>query len=134
MVPDVSLKSFPLLEALTFCSDLLERFGGHSCAAGFSLPVENIPELRQRLNEFAANLLRHEDLEPQLEIETELSFSDLSTSLVEELSLLAPHGYGNPQPVFAARNTRPSGQPRLLKERHLKVKVAQHDCVLDAIE
>ena len=128
-----SFESFPLLEALTACGDLFDRFGGHACAAGFALRTERIPELRRRLNEFAALHMRPDDLEAEMEIAAEVSFKDISPALIEELEQLGPHGYGNPRPVFASRDTRSSGRPRLLQEKHLKVQVMQQRYTLDAI-
>jgi single-stranded-DNA-specific exonuclease len=128
-----SFENFPLLDALTACGDLFDRFGGHAFAAGFALPVERIAELRRRLNQFAAQRLGPNDLEGKVAIDAEVSFSDLSEALVEELDHLAPYGYGNPRPVFASRDARVSGRPRLLQEKHVKMQVAQRGRVLDAI-
>ena len=128
-----SSENFPLLEALTTCGDLFDRFGGHAFAAGFALPVERIAELRRRLNEFASTRLRPDDLEREVAIDAEVSFSELSEALVEELEQLAPYGYGNRRPVFASRDARLSGRPRLLQEKHLKMQVAQQSRILDAI-
>ena len=120
-----SIERFHLLDALTACQEVFDRFGGHAQAAGFALPVERIPELRRRLNDYAASRLGAEDLVPELKIDAEISFSDLTPELLEELELLAPHGIGNPRPVFCAREARLLGQPRLLKEKHLKMQVTQ---------
>ena len=128
-----SFANFPLLEALTTCSELFERFGGHAYAAGFALPTERIAELRRRLNEFAARRLLPRDLEQEVSIDAEVSFGDLSPALMEELERLAPHGYGNPRPIFSTRDVRLSNRPRLLQEKHLKAQVAQQGHVLDAI-
>lgn len=128
-----SFEHFPLLEALTSCGELFERFGGHACAAGFVVPVERIAELRQRLNEFAASRLGPASLDPELEIDAEVSFAEISPKLIQELEQLSPHGYGNPQPVFAVRGTRVFGQPRLLKEKHVKFQAEHKGRVLDAI-
>ncbi len=95
--------------------------------------MERIPELRRRLNEFAATRLRPDDLEGEVAIDAELSFSDLSAALVEEVEQLAPYGYGNRRPVFASRDTRLAGRPRLLQEKHLKMQVVQQSRILDAI-
>ncbi len=128
-----SFENFPLLEALTSCGDLFERFGGHACAAGFVMPAGKIAELRQRVNEFAATRLHRDGLEPELEIDAEVSFAELSPAMIRELEQLGPHGFGNPQPVFAARNAMLSGRPRLLKEKHLKFQAAHDGRALDVI-
>jgi single-stranded-DNA-specific exonuclease len=128
-----SPENFHLLEALTACGDLFERFGGHACAAGFVVPVDRISELRRRLNEFAAERLRADHPEPELVVDAEVSLADLTPQLVQELEQLSPFGYGNPRPVFSACNIRLSGRPRLLQDKHLKFQVAQGGRTLDAI-
>ncbi|MBI3896047.1 MAG: single-stranded-DNA-specific exonuclease RecJ, partial [Acidobacteria bacterium] len=128
-----SLEKFHLLQALTSCEDVFERFGGHAQAAGFQLPAERIEELRRRLNEYAARSISPEDQMPELEIDAEISLGDLSPSLWGELEKLAPHGYGNPQPVFCSRNVQRLGQAALLKDKHLKIQVEQEGRVISAI-
>ena len=128
-----SFEAFPLLEALTEAGDLFDRFGGHACAAGFVIPVERIPLLRQRLNQFAARRPHTDNLEPEMLIDAEVALTDLSTEEVYQLEKLGPHGYGNPQPVFVARNTGLSTPPRLLQEKHLKLQLVQQGCYRDAI-
>ncbi len=128
-----SFENFHLLDALTSCEDLFERFGGHACAAGFVTPVERIPELRRRLNEFAARRGSEGHAEPELEVDAEVSLADLTPQFVRELEQLGPYGFGNPRPVFSARHAHLSGRPRLLQEKHLKCQVAQEGRSLDAI-
>ncbi|MCH8266345.1 MAG: single-stranded-DNA-specific exonuclease RecJ, partial [Acidobacteria bacterium] len=128
-----SIEKFHLLDALTACGDLFDRFGGHASAAGFALPVGRIEELRRRLNEYAAGRLGPDELEPEMNVDAEIRFEDISPKMVEELERLAPHGYGNPRPVFSTRDVQVSGRPRLLQGKHLKMKVSQQGRVLDAI-
>ncbi|MCZ6752782.1 MAG: single-stranded-DNA-specific exonuclease RecJ [Acidobacteria bacterium] len=128
-----SIEKFHLLDALTACGDLFDRFGGHASAAGFALPVGRIEELRRRLNEYAAARLGPDELEPEMNVDAEIRFEDISPEMVEELERLAPHGYGNPRPVFSTRDAQVSGRPRLLQDKHLKMQVAQQGRVLDAI-
>ncbi len=128
-----SAGNFHLLDALTACEDLFDRFGGHAQAAGFALPTDRIAELRRRLNEYAAGDLRAEDGGPGIEVDAEVSFADLSPALFEELEQLAPFGSGNPRPVFLARDVRVLGRPRLLQEKHLKMQVVEQACSLDAV-
>lgn len=122
-----SIDAYHLLNGLTACADLFEKFGGHSHAAGLTIRRERIPELRRRLNEHAASSLSDEDLLPVLHIDAELPASALSLALTEELRRLEPFGAGNRRPVFMTRDMRVSAEPRILKERHLKMKVACAD-------
>src|SRR3989440_2050503 len=129
-----STEAFHMLDALTACADLLEDFGGHAHAAGLAVRRENVAELRRRLNEHAARVLCEEEGAPCLEYDMELEAEALSLSLCEELEALEPFGAGWPRPVFVTRGLKVVGEPRVVKERHLKFNaVAQdgrvHDCI-----
>src|SRR2546423_4672274 len=119
-----SIERYHLLDGLTTCADLFEKFGGHSHAAGLTIRSERIAELRRRLNEHAASSIKDEDLQPVLHVDLELSADALSLPFAEELCALEPYGAGNPRPVFATKNLRIVGEPRVMKERHLKLFVA----------
>ncbi len=97
-----SIEGYDIFQELSKCKDLFTRFGGHAMAAGFSLPVENIGPLRERLN--AACTLTKLELMPVLRIEKELSFSEIDLKLAMELKALAPFGKGNPVPLFGSKN------------------------------
>jgi single-stranded-DNA-specific exonuclease len=122
-----SIEAYHLLNGLTECADLFERFGGHSHAAGLAIKREHISELRRRLNEHAASSLRDEDLVPLLHIDAELPSEALTLKLAEELRALEPYGAGNPRPVFMTRNLRVMGEPRIMKERHYKLRLMGQD-------
>jgi single-stranded-DNA-specific exonuclease len=122
-----SIEAYHLLNGLTECADLFEKFGGHSHAAGLTIRRDRIPELRRRLNEHAALHLSDADLLPVLHVDAELPPEALSLSLVEELKRLEPFGAGNPRPVFMTREMRLASEPRVIKERHLKLRVVCAD-------
>jgi single-stranded-DNA-specific exonuclease len=122
-----SIEAYHLLNALTLCSDLFEKFGGHSHAAGLTIKRTNIPELRRRLNEHAAANLTVEDLAPVQHIDAELASESLDLALVDELRALEPFGAGNPRPVFMTKNLRLLAAPLVMKERHLKLRLAGAD-------
>jgi single-stranded-DNA-specific exonuclease len=118
-----STEDFHMLDALTSASDLLENFGGHAHAAGLLVREENLPALRQRLNEHAASVACVAAPEPCLHADLELHADDISLGLCEQLSALEPFGQGWPEPVFVTRNLRVVGEPRVMKERHYKFNV-----------
>ena len=122
-----SIDTYHLLNGLTECADLFVQFGGHSHAAGLVIKRECIEELRRRLNEHAASSIKEDDLVPVLRIDAELSGEALKLELANELSRLEPFGAGNPPPVFMTRGLRIVGEPRVLKERHLKMRVEGSD-------
>lgn len=116
-----SIEPYHLLNGLTTCADLFEKFGGHSHAAGVTIKPEKITELRRRLNEHAASCLTDDDLQPTLHIDAELRPGLINLQLATELNRLEPNGAGNPRPVFMTRNLRIMSDPRVMKERHLKM-------------
>jgi single-stranded-DNA-specific exonuclease len=122
-----SIEAYHLFNGLTACRDLLDKFGGHSHAAGLSIRREHIPEFRRRLNEHAASCLTEADLEPVLAIDAEVPPPALGFQLAQDLSALEPFGAGNPRPVFATRGFRVLSEPQIIKEQHLKLRVAGDD-------
>ncbi|HZE64437.1 MAG TPA: single-stranded-DNA-specific exonuclease RecJ [Pyrinomonadaceae bacterium] len=118
-----SIEPYHLLNGLTSCADLFDKFGGHSHAAGITLKRDRIEELRRRLNQHAAAHLSEEDLQPCLYIDAELPTDEISFELVAQLNALEPYGAGNTRPTFLARNLCIVAEPRLIGERHLKLNV-----------
>lgn len=119
-----SIEPYHLLDGLTSCSDLFEKFGGHSHAAGITIKPDRIAELRRRLNLHAASRLSDEDLQPCVHIEAALPTEEITFDIVAEMQLLEPFGAGNPRPVFEAHNLCILSEPRLIGSRHLKMTVA----------
>ena len=99
-----SVKGLNLVDALVYASDTLVKFGGHELAAGLSVTRGNLPLFREKINEYAREKLREEDRIPTMEADCELSLSDLSMSLCEELGILEPYGVENPVPTFVLRS------------------------------
>jgi len=120
-----SIDGFQLLEAIETCSDLFTRFGGHAFAVGFSLPASSIPELKRRLNLCAEERLAAREPERLLRIHAELPLDRITPVLAGWLRKLEPLGHGNPEPIFVARNVRIASQPRIMKERHLRLELVQ---------
>jgi single-stranded-DNA-specific exonuclease len=119
-----SIEAYHLLNGLTACSDLFEKFGGHSHAAGITMRPNRIDEFRRRLNEHAASCLSPEDLEPSVTVDLELPPDRVAFSLARELDALEPFGAGNSRPVFATKNLRCLSEPVIIKDRHLKLRLA----------
>src|SRR5205814_1175467 len=108
--------------------------GGHSHAAGITIRPGRIDEFRRRLNEHASSCLTREDLEPSVHIDLELSPEHATFSLARELEALEPFGAGNPRPVFMTKGLRCLSEAVLVKDRHLKLRVAgQQNRPLEAI-
>ncbi|MGC2447413.1 MAG: single-stranded-DNA-specific exonuclease RecJ [Candidatus Sulfotelmatobacter sp.] len=118
-----SIRAFHLLEAIESCGALFTRYGGHSHACGFAMPAANVPELRVRLDQFARTKLKLSDFDPVLEFDDELDLTEVTPELFHALQLLEPFGMGNSEPVFAARGVQLVAPPKILKEKHVKLKL-----------
>ncbi len=118
-----SVPGFHLLDAIESCRELFTRFGGHTHAVGFSLPVEHLPELRLRVEAWAANL---GDLKtPALRCHARLPLDQITPTLFGWLRRLEPFGIGNEDPVFIACNLRMAAPVRAVKDRHVRLQLAQ---------
>ena len=96
-----SIEGYDMFLELSACKDLFTKFGGHKMAAGLSLPLANLEELRRRLNESCS--LTDEDFVPVLHLDMQLPFKAIDMDLVREFSKLEPFGNGNGKPIFAQR-------------------------------
>jgi single-stranded-DNA-specific exonuclease len=115
-----SIKNFHLFKALSECRGLLKTFGGRSHAAGLVISRDSIEDFKHKINRLAAEKLFLEDLIPRIDIDMELSLSDLNESVVTELEALEPFGTGNPEPLFITRKLRLKGEPQGLGRNTLK--------------
>ena len=122
-----SIEAYHLFDGLTACREMLDKFGGHSHAAGLAIHRERIAEFRRRLNEHAASCLTQEDLTPMLAIDAEIAAGSLGFQLSQDLRTLEPFGAGNPRPVLVTRGLRVLSEPQIIKEQHLKLRVAGDD-------
>ena len=119
-----SIRPFHLLNALESCSELFTRYGGHSHAVGFTLLSMRVPELCRRLDQYARARLTLADFDPALELDAQLRFDQITPQLFQAVQQLEPFGVGNREPIFAASNARLMTPPQILKDKHVKLKLA----------
>jgi single-stranded-DNA-specific exonuclease len=119
-----SIPAFHLLNGLEACASLFTRFGGHAHAVGFSLPSANVSDLRARLDIYARERLTLTDFEPSMKCDAEIPLDQITPELFQSVCRLEPFGMGNPEPVFVARAVRLMTAPRVMKEKHVKLRVA----------
>ena len=122
-----SIAGFHLLESLDSGVDLFVKHGGHAAAAGMTIKQENIAALKERLNARATEILTAEDLIPEVKIDAVVSSQTLNLDLVQELKQFEPFGMGNPKPRFVTRDLTLTTEPYVMKEKHLKLKLADAD-------
>lgn len=118
-----SIPGFHLLDAMEAMRDLFVRFGGHRQAAGATLEAARVPEFRERLNAYAVARLGPEDFAPLVAIDAVLDLGEIDEPAAQGVFALAPFGFGNPQPLFAALDVAVAGPPAVFAEKHLRVTV-----------
>ncbi len=128
-----SIKSFDIHSALKSCEELMIEFGGHKHAAGLSLLVEHIPELRQRINAIAMEQLASLELVAEIQIDAELQLNELSPNFIKYLSKFAPYGYSNHRPVFYSKHVVSANGVKIVGNNHLKFRALQNNFAIDAI-
>ncbi len=122
-----SIRPFHLLDAVESSHSLFTRYGGHSHACGFAMPSANVPQLRTELDAFARSRLTMADFDPVLDVEAELDLDEITPGLFQVLRLLEPYGTGNHEPAFSARGVRLIAPPKILKDKHIKLKLKAGD-------
>ena len=127
-----SVEGLNLFDALGNCADILEKFGGHAYAAGFSIKEEYIGELDRRLNEFAKNCNIEEKL-PRLLIDSKINVSDINAATIRKTEILAPYGAGNKVPVFALMNARIVDVKTLSDGKHCRFLVESDKRIVETI-
>ncbi len=120
-----SVKGFDLYSAIDSCHDLLENFGGHLYAAGLTLREENVEAFAKSFEEFVSQNITQEQLSPQIEIDAEMPFSELSPRFFRILKQFAPFGPCNMKPVFCTRRVYDAGGSRVVgkDKAHLKLEL-----------
>jgi len=129
-----SIPEFNIVAALNQCSHLLTRFGGHSQAAGFTLPTKNLPQLQQQLNHLAAIHLEGVDLRPHIDIDTLIKLADLGGDTFQTTQMLSPFGRGNPVPIFLSLGVDVLSCHTMGNNGdHLRLKLRQGGMVWDSV-
>jgi len=129
-----SIPEFDIISALNQFRHLLSRYGGHSQAAGFTLPTRNLPQLQQELSQLVAEQLAGVELRTHLDIDIQVTLPDLGGDTYQTTQLLSPFGIGNPMPTFLSRGVE------VLERRtmgnggeHLRLKLRQGGTVWDGV-
>lgn len=122
-----SVPGFDLYQAIESCSDLLENFGGHMYAAGLTMRPERVEEFTRRFNAYVEENIDPITLQPQVEIDSELFFSNITPAFRRDLNRFQPFGPGNPTPVFVTRGVVSHGETKLVGAdcEHLRMDLMQ---------
>ena len=122
-----------LFELLKECAPLLENFGGHALAAGFTVREENIPALARTLRRAVEEQCQEAEPSAVLEADAAVTPDLLTVDAVEALDLLEPLGTGNPRPVLVVRGAQVQSMAQVGRGRHLKLRLESRGIPLDAI-
>ncbi|MBO5831208.1 MAG: single-stranded-DNA-specific exonuclease RecJ [Alistipes sp.] len=122
-----SVVGFDLYQAVESCSDLLENFGGHMYAAGLTMKEENVEAFTKRFNDYVEQNIDPSILVPQVDIDSELLFSDITDDFHRQLNSFQPFGPGNTAPVFMTRGASNRGDAKLVGVEcdHLRMDLMQ---------
>ena len=127
-----SVEGFDLHEALSNCTELLLKFGGHEMAIGLSIAEENLEKFTEKVEQIAKEK-GTKDLQATVKVDAEISAQDISYQTLQEIELLKPFGEANPAPVFAYKNVKVEGVRLLSNEKHLKLTLKDGTNIFDAI-
>jgi single-stranded-DNA-specific exonuclease len=129
-----SIDGFDLFQNLSQCRDILPHFGGHTAAAGMTLNIDDVAELRRRLNDLAGDLLTDEMLIPVTKLDGEFEIQEIHLDAIKEMLLLAPFGMENPKPKVLLKDVGISSYRKIGSEQnHLKITLEKNGFSLDSI-
>ncbi|MTG96752.1 MULTISPECIES: single-stranded-DNA-specific exonuclease RecJ [Myroides] len=122
-----SVKNFDVYEAIKECSEYLIQFGGHKYAAGLTLYKENYTAFKEKFEEVVSRTLDERDMIPELVIDAEVDFSDLTPKVIRILRQFEPFGPDNEMPLFISNNIYDTGGKRLIgkNKEHMYLYVKQ---------
>jgi single-stranded-DNA-specific exonuclease len=120
-----SVIGFDVYKAIESCRDILENFGGHTYAAGLTLREENLEEFTRRFNALSFDEIEKKMMEPKINIDAEISFSQIDSNFIEGLKMFVPFGPDNENPVFLTRDVIDTGSSKLVGKdfQHIKLEV-----------
>lgn len=129
-----SIEGFNLYKELDVNRDILPAFGGHPMAAGMTLAMEDVDELRERLHNQSLVSLKEEDLVPILQIDVPLEIAEIDVEAIDSLRALAPFGVGFAKPTYGIMNTEIKSKRKIgANEDHVKMELGSNSQLLDAI-
>ena len=120
-----SVPGFNLYEAIHACREYLLGYGGHFAAAGLSLLPEHVAAFANKFEETVAATIPEHLLIPEIIIDTEIAFTDLTQNFYNIISQMEPFGPENMRPVFIAKNVLDTGYSKIVKEQHLRFVIKQ---------
>lgn len=130
-----SVDGFNIYEAISACGSLLERYGGHKYAAGLTLDVQNLSKFQELFEKTVSEKILAEQLIPQIQIDSKIYIDQINYKFYNILKQFEPFGPENMNPVFEAEDVVCKGEPKIIKDLHLKffAKHTKSHLALEAI-
>lgn len=127
-----SIPGFDLHEALMQCTDIIEKFGGHSMAVGITVRKDNFLKFREEFEQIASKA-HIDEIVPVIQVDAKIDVKDISKEMVESLKQLEPFGEGNRMPVFVFKNLKIDSIRALSEGKHLKLTLKDNNTIINAI-
>ena len=120
-----SVPGFDVYKAIESCADLLENFGGHTYAAGLTLPAQNVPAFRLRFEQYVRENIQPEQTNAILNVDAEIDFREINRRVANELKRFAPYGPDNHKPLFCTRQVYDYGTSKVVgrDQEHIKLEL-----------
>ena len=128
-----SVPGFNLYEAIYECKDLLIAYGGHFAAAGLTLAPENLIAFTNRFEQVVATTIDPQLLIPEIIIDAEINFEEITENFYSIICRLEPFGPENMRPVFITKKCTDFGYSKVLKEAHIKFVLRQKETIMNGI-
>ncbi len=120
-----SVPGFDVYKAIESCADLLQNFGGHTYAAGLSMPAQNIPAFRQRFEQYVKENIQPEQTSAILSIDAVIDFRDINRRIISDIRRFAPYGPDNAKPLFCTQQVYDFGTSKVVgrDQEHIKLEL-----------
>ncbi|MGK2864055.1 MAG: single-stranded-DNA-specific exonuclease RecJ [Chitinophagaceae bacterium] len=128
-----SVPGFNLYEAIHACKEHLLGYGGHFAAAGMTLEIDKVDAFRTKFEEIVSSTIDPELLIPELKIDSEITFKDITWPFFNILSQMEPFGPENLRPVFIVKNVVDTGYSKIVKEQHVRFSLRQNTTIFSGI-
>ena len=128
-----SVAGFNLYEAVHACREHLIGYGGHFAAAGLSMLPSSVEKFSTQFEETVASSIEPHLLVPQITIDAEVNFKQITKAFYNIITQMEPFGPENMRPIFITRNVYDTSWSKIVKELHVRFIVKQENIVFTGI-
>jgi single-stranded-DNA-specific exonuclease len=128
-----SVRGFNLYEAIHACRENLLGYGGHFAAAGMTLLPEQVEAFSLKFEEVVSSTIEPHLLIPEIIIDAEIKFADITSNFYNILCQMEPFGPENMRPVFIAKNVTDTGFSKIVKEQHIRFSLKEDNTIITGI-